>query len=141
MRTLDQIRAEFAWKRISEHAATLLAEAQRQDEKKAEKQAAKEFEKYAKLAKGVPALVMSNGLLQTLAFLEAKGQKNPEHARLLEDIRSWLVGRDALVLPAQTHNFQQAMTALVGMDTLSYQRATEETQAILRWIRQLADTL
>lgn len=84
---------------------------------------------------------MSNGLLQTLAFLEAKGQKNPEHARLLEDIRSWLISGETAVLPPQTQTFQQTMSNLVGMDTLAFQRATEETQAILRWIRQLGDTL
>lgn len=143
MRTLDQIRAEFAWKRISEHAAALVTEAKTRirDEEQAAKQAGKEFEKYANLAKGVPAVVMSNGLLQTMAFLEAKGQKNPEHSRLLEDIRLWLISGEAAVLGPETQTFQQAMTNLVGMDTLAFQRATEETQAILRWIRQLADTL
>lgn len=122
MRTLDQERAEFAWERVSKVDQSIR-------------------EKYRNLAKGIPALVMTNGLMQTLAFLEAKGQKAPEHKTLLDDLRTWLAGQKAGVLLPDTNTFQQVMAALVGMDTLAYQRATEETQAILRWIRQLADTV
>lgn len=115
MRTLDQIRAEFAWERVQNPA-----------------------KEYRNLAKSLPALVMSNGLMQTLAFLQGKGKG--EHLRLRDDILLWLVSKPAEVLPPAAKDFGQAMKFLAAMDTLAYQRATEETQAILRWIRQLADT-
>ncbi len=62
MKTLDQIRAEYAWKCV-----------QGVDDK------------YKNLAKGLPALVMSNGLMQTLAFLQGKanGQNEPPPGSLV----------------------------------------------------------
>jgi CRISPR-associated protein Cmr5 len=118
MRTLDQIRAEFAWRRVQNPT-----------------------KEYRNLAKSLPALVMSNGLMQTLAFLEAKGKD--EHKRLSEDILSWLADQQTQVLSPneQEQGFEAAMKRLAEMDSLAYQRATEEALAILRWIRHLADTL
>jgi CRISPR-associated protein Cmr5 len=122
MRTLDQIRAEFAWARVN-----------------AVDQAVRE--KYRNLAKSVPALVMTNGLMQTFAFLKGKADNRNEHDRLLTDILQWL--REAKVIVGQQLDFAAAMNWCAARErtTLEYQRATEETQAILRWIRQLADTL
>jgi CRISPR-associated protein Cmr5 len=124
MRTLDQIRAEFAWARVKVVEPGLR-------------------EKYRNLAKSVPALVMTNGLMQTLAFLKGKAdnRNRNEHGQLLTHILEWL--RDSGVIPGQQVGFDSAMNWCVARErsTLDYQRATEETQAILRWIRQLADTL
>lgn len=125
MRTLDQIRAEFAWGRVTGVEQGIR-------------------EKYRNLAKSLPALVMSNGLMQTLAFLKGKAdnRNRNEHGLLLTHILEWLSDeRDVRVLAPRQREFAEAMTAFAGMDTLAYQRATEETQAILRWIRQLADTI
>lgn len=124
MRTLDQIRAEFAWARVKAVEPSVR-------------------EKYRNLAKSLPALVMTNGLMQTLAFLKGKAdnRNRNEHGQLLTHILEWL--RDADVIPGQQVGFEAAMNWCVARErtTLDYQRATEETQAILRWIRQLADTL
>jgi CRISPR-associated protein Cmr5 len=124
MRTLDQIRAEFAWARVNK-----VDPAAR--------------DKYRKLAKSLPALVMTNGLMQTLAFLKGKAdnRKRNEHDRLLTDILEWLL--EAKVIVGHQANFEALMNWCVARErtTIEYQRATEETQAILRWIRQLADTL
>lgn len=124
MRTLDQIRAEFAWSRVQAVEPNVR-------------------EKYRNLAKSLPALVMSNGLLQTLAFLKGKtdNRNRNEHGQILTHILEWL--RDTAVIPGQQVSFEAAMNwcAERRRTTLEYQRATEETQAILRWIRQFADTL
>jgi CRISPR-associated protein Cmr5 len=116
MRTLDQIRAEFAWGRVQNPS-----------------------KEYRGLAKSLPALVMTNGLMQALAFLEGKGK--PDHKRLLADVLTWLSGERVRVLPPEGRGFRPAMECLAKMPALEYQRATEEAQAILKWIRQLADTL
>lgn len=126
MKTLDQIRAEYAWKAVGNVEPGLR-------------------DKYRNLAKSLPALIMSNGLMQTLAFLqskeEGKGKGKGEHGRMLYDILRWLSGEKAAVLPPGTIDFRAAMTQLAGMLAVEYQRATEETLAILRWIRQLVDSL
>jgi CRISPR-associated protein Cmr5 len=116
MRTLDQIRAEYAWGRVQNPT-----------------------KEYRNLAKSLPALIMSNGLIQSLAFLQGKGRN--EHKRLLEDVRLWLLDQKASILPIGTKSFSEAMTALTGMPSVEYQRATEESLAILRWIRYLVDTV
>lgn len=124
MRTFDQIRAEFAWQRVN-----------------AVEQGVRE--KYRNLAKSLPALVMTNGLMQSLAFLRGKADHRDrnEHDRLLSHILEWL--QEAGVIPGQQIGFEAAMNWCVAPErtTLDYQHATEEAQAILRWIRQLADTL
>jgi CRISPR-associated protein Cmr5 len=115
MRTLDQIRAKYAWGRV-----------QGPDEK------------YRNLAKSLPALVMTNGLMQTLAFLKGKGK--PEHNRLTEDILTWLADPEVRILP--TSNYERAMTFMVNeTNSDDYQKATEETLAVLKWIRYLAQTV
>lgn len=120
MQTLDQIRAKFAWDRVNQVDGGIR-------------------DKYKKLAKSLPALVMSNGLMQTLAFLQAKGKD--EHRRLIQNILEWLGPPNARVLEQNETQFGPAMDKFAKMTSLSYQRATEETLAILRWIRQLAATL
>ena len=125
MQTLDQQRADFAWRLVRR------AKSQR----------------YGALAKSLPALVMTSGLMQTLAFLQGKGdgkegKQSSEHAELLRDILEWLANDKVGVLPAAGEmDFARAMGSLTEMSSLEYQRATEESLAILRWIRYLAATV
>lgn len=117
MKTIDQIRAQFAWERVQEPS-----------------------KEYKNLAKSLPALIMSNGLMQTLAFLKAKGAN--EHERLLKDILSWLQHEEMRLLGNSDSGFAEAMQIMTTtMDALTYQRATEEALAVLKWIRYLAQTI
>ncbi|WP_448383861.1 type III-B CRISPR module-associated protein Cmr5 [Desulfosoma sp.] len=119
MKTLDQIRAAYAWECV-----------QGVDDK------------YTNLAKGLPALVMSNGLMQTLAFLQSKAKENNEHAKIVRHVLGWLGRPEAQVLrEEQSRDFAPAMAALAGCDSLHYQRATEEALGILKWIRYLASAV
>lgn len=104
-RSLDQERAAFAWR---------ATEGGQIDES---------------LASGAPALVMSNGLMQTLAYYKDKG-----HRALLEAITSW-IGPKVL---GTSGDFANVMNALHGGDSARYMLATEEALEILRWIRQFA---
>lgn len=110
MQTQEQERAAYAWESVKN---------QKKD--------------YRNLVKSAPALVMSNGLMQTLAFLEGKGKQY--HKSLLRHILGWLAKKKMV----DNTNFGQAMNSLSGKDSLEYQRATEETLALLRWLRHLAD--
>lgn len=110
MRSLDQERAEFAWEKVGSNPSG----------------------DYVNLAKAAPALIMQNGLMQTLAFYQGKGDKH--HTDLANHIMSWL-HRRGLVSAA---DFTGVMKALHGSDSASYMQATSEALEILRWIRQYA---
>ncbi len=124
--TMEQQRAAFAWTA-------------------AEQGIAEASDKYTKLAKGVPALIMGSGLMQTLAFLRDK--KEAQHQQLLQHVLDWLAQRfdGEATLNAQHPfprrnqcSFEAMMQALFSAKPQQYQRATHEAMMILRWIRQLA---
>lgn len=110
MQTQEQQRAKYAWVRVKEQDTD-----------------------YRNLAKSAPALVMSNGLMQTLAFLEGKGKDH--HRALLGHLLGWLQEKGMV----QHEDFARAMDDLAQKESLEYQRATEETLALLKWLRHLAD--
>lgn len=124
--TMEQQRASFAW------AAS-------------EQGLQKASDKYTKLAKGTPALIMNSGLMQTLAFLKDKNEA--QHQQLLQHLLQWLCTRfdgEATLHPqhpfprGQTPAFEPMMQALFHAKPQQFQRASSEAMMILRWIRQLA---
>ncbi len=126
MPTLDQQRAQYAWEQINQVAQ-------------------QDLKDYTSLAKGAPALIMNSGLMQTLAFLRAKG--NPQHLALLGHLCRWLgrtlggtpVTDQDRFPPEAAADFFTVMAALHAAPSPLYLRATEEALALLRWIRQFAD--
>lgn len=109
-RSLDQERAAHAWKSLPSTVESELVN----------------------LAKGAPALIMSNGLMQTLAFYQDKGGK--AHKNLVATIASWL--HEQRLVEGQ--DFGKVMTSLHGSSSDTYMLATEETLELLKWVRQLA---
>lgn len=125
--TLDQKRAEYAWEQVSQAAQNhIIAD-------------------YTREAKGAPVLIMGSGLMQTLAFFQAKGK--PQHLALLGHLCRWLgktLGGTAIPgqapFPDQNAaNLTTVMAALHAAPSSLYLRATDESLALLRWIRQFAD--
>ena len=94
---------------------------------------------YTSLAKAAPALIMNNGLMQTLAFYEdKKGKAN--HKALAGHLRHWINftragGAD------KDPGFAPLMGILLQADSPTYRQATEESLLLLRWIRQFAAAL
>ncbi len=124
--TMEQQRASFAWT-VSEQGLQLAGE------------------KYTKLAKSAPALIMNSGLMQTLAFLKDKDEA--QHKQLLQHLLQWLSARfDGETTQHAQHpfprgqqpGFEPMMQALFHAKPQQFQRATTEAMMILRWIRQLA---
>ena len=107
--SLDQKRAAYAWECVRRHAS----------------------DDYANLAKGAPALIMNNGLMQTFAFYESKKE---HHQKLQQDILQWLQKCGLL----GTTQYAAAMKELQHMSTSNYRLASMEALEILKWIRQLA---
>lgn len=116
--TLDQQRAQFAWER----AVTA-------------RRVNGDFEKYRNLAKGAPALVMGSGLMSALAFWQSRSE--PAAERLVIDVLEWLTKRGAV----KAAPFAKAMPAFMNMPSEDYMAATDETLALLRWLRQCADAV
>ncbi len=110
MPNLEQQRAAYAWECVQKCSS-----------------------EYVNLAKSAPALIMGNGLMQTLAFFNSKNKHH--HEALNRHIFTWLARRFPDAKPG---DFTSAMKFLHGTTSLSYRQATEETMELLRWIRQLA---
>lgn len=116
--SLDQRRARFAWEKVHGQSS-----------------------EYAKLAKGAPALIMASGLMPVLAFYRDKGKGH--HTALLNHLCEWLHKQfNDRIANAQ---FSTVMAALMGNANGNaadharfYRQTTEETMAMLRWIRQFA---
>lgn len=120
--TLDQQRAAFAWRAVNDAKKTV-----------------REFKDFKNLAKGAPALIMGNGLMPALAFYESRG-KEPA-AALNQAISAWLVQRyatDAAMKPLPK-GYPELMDRLLAARSAFYMAATDETLAMLKWLRQFAD--
>lgn len=119
---LDQQRAQFAWKKVEEHSNN------------------KElFDKYVNQAKGAPALIQANGLLQTLAFYWSK----QEWRALANDILEWLKERKLYGNQPEKGDmlYKSVMKNLVNeTDLTKFMTAQEETLALLSWIRRFASS-
>lgn len=110
--TLDQQRAAYAWERVQGCNSD-----------------------YTNLAKAAPALIMSNGLMQTLAYYQDKG--NVHHNALSRHLREWLKHRFPHQFDGDDYgNIMQGLFNTAHAQF--YRQATEETLALLRWIRQFA---
>ena len=106
--TLEQRRAQDAWERCADCG-----------------------DAYAKLAKGLPALIMNSGLMQVMAFLHEKGD---QHEKLAADLRDWLHDRfDDL-----PKDFTGFMKRLLEADPSTCRAVTAEAFAWLKWLRQMA---
>lgn len=123
--SLDQQRAKFIWEKIHNLPKD------------------KTFDAYTKLSKGAGTLIMQNGLMPTLAFYgqKSKGSSSRaggnEHAALLSDVLSWLKQQGL----TNTVEFSAAMSEICQKSSSDYRQLTEETLAVIRWIRHFASAL
>lgn len=83
------------------------------------------------LAKGTPAMIMQNGLMQTVAYLQEKSKAGED---LVSHITKWLKQKQFIGATSYT----AVMSQLVIMDSNDYLVCTDEVMALLRWTRQLA---
>lgn len=118
MVTLEQKRAQYAWQYAESGIGAC-------------------SDKYRNLAKAAPALIMNNGLMQTLAFLNSKNERH--HQALAEHIRRWLSVKSGG--PDRDVGFEAGMKAMLDFAPDQYRQATDEALLILRWIRQFAAAL
>jgi len=100
-----------------------------QDVQEAIKLDEKDRKKYGPLAKKLPSYILTNGLGQALAFLQAKGKKKPgdPHIVLYQQI-SEFVGGD-----------KDLLSKVMKADSVEYRRLTAKTMAYLNWLKRFAE--
>ena len=118
--TLEQRRSEAAW-RFSQEGTNIPGSGS----------------DYINLAKAAPALIMNNGLMQTLAFYADKDK--PHHRALAGHLRRWIMVRAGGA--DKDPGFPFFMEIMLKADSSTYRQATEEALLLLRWIRQFAAAL
>jgi CRISPR-associated protein Cmr5 len=95
----------------------------------------KSFEgEYCGWVKKLPALVLTNGLGQTLAFLLAKG-KNKQNApqTLYDHLSVWVMSEVAHGQP------DSLLQWIMRKDSPTYRRATTEALAFIVWLKRFAE--
>lgn len=117
-RTLDQKRAAHALDRVNA----------------LEKQAQTDLnDRYAKYAKGLPAMIIMNGLGQAAATLRASDAE--ENRLLYAHLESWLCRNDPAAPYPSTNSL---LDAIVKDSRESYLRAQAEALAWLAWLKKFA---
>jgi len=115
----EQARAASAWSCIEE----------------IEKSYESEKKKYGTLARKLPAMIQSNGLGQTLAFLQAKGgqKKKDAHNLIADHLTRWVKSQ------LKVNNDQDLLTWIIQQSSDTYRRATTESIAFAIWLRRFAE--
>lgn len=117
LRSYEQERAAFAWQCAS---------------------SARNISEYSRAAKAAPALIMSNGLMQTLAFMVSKKK---EQELLAGQVCEWLSQRRVVSKGPGADLFAAVMLGLQKSSSGVYMQATDEALELLRWVRQFAAAL
>jgi CRISPR/Cas system CMR-associated protein Cmr5 small subunit len=87
-----------------------------------------EDEKYVNFLKGLPAMIMQNGLGQTAAMLRVKGNKDQAFAKIYQLLCGFL-------LPPNTHLMQAVVEEA---DIAKYLRLQHEALEYAAWMKQFA---
>ena len=128
VRTIEQKRSEFALKCV-------------------EKVREKEFAgNYKGLVKKFPMMVLKNGLLQTIAFVEAKGKiksdiekGQKQHKEFYKHIKAYLTEISPLSFP--TPENQILSDALSKISVAQYRNITSDILAFAKWLGKYAEAL
>jgi len=106
--TLNQERASFALKEVRDIKS--------------------DKEKYASNAKKLPALIATNGLIPTLAFLKSKEETMPVY----KTMNKWLIKKGFA-------NNDNALECLLTCDFSKLRLATMEAIAFANWLKRMVE--
>jgi len=125
LENLEHKRAEEAWACVDYVNSEI-------DRKKFKKE-------YRSIVLRLPALIITNGLGQTLAYLKSKGKgedpdKNP-HERVYRDIEGWLNSR------VKWRAKGDLIERVISLDSNNFRYVTQETLAFLSWLKRFADAV
>ena len=96
----------------------------------------KQQEEYLTVVRKVPAMIMVNGLGQTVAFLLEKRRGEIMHSLVYEHLSRWVI---------QKRRIYQGSSDLLSLikqgDCEAYLEAQDEALALLVWLKRLAGAL
>ncbi len=97
------------------------------------------YKVYGARAQDLPALIHTDGLGQTLAFLRAKskGKKEDPHYRLFTHLSLWVLKQ----VPSASGHTDDLLQALIASDSIYYRRATVETLAFAGWLKKFVEAV
>lgn len=88
--------------------------------------------RYRQEVMGLPAMILVNGLGQTLAFLKSKGAGSQnEHAVAYRHLNDWVLPR--------LSRAGDLLEAITQMDVTTYRLAQAEALAMLGWLKRFAE--
>ncbi|MFQ3568279.1 MAG: type III-B CRISPR module-associated protein Cmr5 [Aggregatilineales bacterium] len=86
---------------------------------------------YGSLIRGLPAMIQTDGLGQSLAFLLAKGK--PHHKEAYQHLQEWLSQEEQF-------GFNGGLLQwLLEQDTSTYRQVTAEALAYLVWLKRFVE--
>ena len=138
-KTLEQKRAAKAWAHVNEIVSEI---------KKKEDTKSKLGENYRSGVRKAPAMIKTNGLGQTLAFLLSKEEKkavdarnNPEKPEgyLYKHLEEWLCGGEAPIPWPPELKDKPLVERVMEVDSTIYLQATQEALAYLGWLKRFAE--
>ncbi len=116
MRSLEQERAKFTYEKVKSVMGA-------------------EFEEdYARYVKSAPALILANGLGNTLAFYKSKKKK--AYDTLYDHLNEWLKERGFY-----DDNTDVLEWIMSSADSLQVFRATQEVLSLLNWMTKFAKAM
>lgn len=93
---------------------------------------ANNFGRYRNYAKSAPALVMTNGLIATLAYYQSRNKNEKEAGQFREDLCELALGKS---------NYSESMKDLLEAKPHQYMEKTESSLEVLKWMRQFCDAI
>ena len=121
MRNLEQIRASHALEFYANNGSTAL-----------------HGEEQGDVIRGLPALVIGNGLLATLAFAKMKGKGFATYANAIASYLASPAPQGPAVVSATARDVDGLLRYLSAADSLVLQHATAETLAYLAYLKRFA---
>ena len=121
MQTKQQKRAKFALKKINEYKSSNMTAA--------------EFHDLANFIVGMPNMILSNGLGQTLAFLLTKKDKQKETFSI---IKEWIQSPENRSINISGNKDKDFLTAFSEIDQKKYIDVQNETLKLMEWLKRYA---
>jgi CRISPR-associated protein Cmr5 len=118
-RIIEQDRAQAAWRAIE----TMRSSDQKDD--------------YGTRARGLPAMLQTNGLGATMAFLKARTEKYPAAGSLYEHVSKRII--EYLEYETTNKGDKNLMYLIQNADTETYRRATTEAIAFSIWLKRYCE--
>lgn len=144
----DQLRAAYALEVIGRREQAFSEAKRARDTSPNDRGVRDDYERvrgrtstYASRVRGLPAMVLQNGLGQALAYLLADSENDAAKPSrwLYGELQKWLCTSDAPTQPGRVFSSSDLMRAVITDDRDHYHRAQREALTLLAWMRKFTD--